>query len=49
MDNVQISTSVGEDKEAKSIEVVPLRGNLAQLLGSEVAAFYEKAGLCCDD
>jgi hypothetical protein len=37
------------ESRGQEIEITPLRGNLAQILGSETAAFYEKAGLCCDD
>ena len=31
------------------VEIVPVNGLLAKVLGSEVARFYEDAGLCCDD
>lgn len=38
-----------EGDEERIMEIIPLRGGLAELLGSEVAGFYERAGLCCDD
>ncbi len=46
MDNCR---KIAENEDAIDVEIIPLSGKLAQLLGSEIAAFYEKAGLCCDD
>lgn len=49
MDSGQNFKSAAEVEQRQIIEIILLRGSLAELLGSEVAAFYERAGLCCDD
>lgn len=49
MDSGRDFVSTSEVEQKQIIEIIPLRGALAELLGSEVAAFYERAGLCCDD